>query len=896
MNVLKKTGKWLLIILTGLFSLFLILVVLLYFFEDKIKAYAVERINQNLNTEIKVSEIDLSVWSNFPTASLDFKNVLILDPTTVNKPFRDTMLYAEKFSFEFDVWNILSGNYSVKNVRISDAIIHLYIDEKGNENYHFWKESEESPDGKFEFDLQNVILENSEIEYINKHNQQNYSFFTSETTLSGNFKEKTFDLQTDANLFVNHFYSGKIALLKNKKTNLKLNIHVDLPKNKLLFNTGKLKIEDLLLGVSGWIGTGDTSFCHLNIKTNQVELSSIYRIFPKRFSEHLQHYESSGAVKVNAEITGEISKTSSPKITMDFAVENGSMRERTSGVKLRDLKFKGHYTNFNENETDEIILPELSGKFLDGKFTASLGIRNFKDPKLKLDVSGNFNLKTLHQFLRPPKIDAMSGEMQSNIHILSAINSETQTMDLISASGNAKIKNGTFVSKSYAMDLNSLNGIIEIRNNDASIEGLSGKKGESDFEINGVIKNFMPFALKANQHMNIVASLVSENIRLEDFIHTGTSDTEDTKNEIYQFPSYINFNLDASVAKLTYGAFTGKKIKGNFKLIDKMFTASGLEVRMADGSCKGKLTVDGTSDKGFVIETVQKLEDISMDKLFTIFENFGQKEITDENIGGKLNADIDFFVFMDSQLNLHSDKVVTTAKIELHNGELKNFMLIEDVVKYMRETKFLVMMIKKKNLDRLEKQVKHIQFSTLSNTIEIRKEEILIPEMKIESNVMDLNISGKHAFTNDIDYKINFRLKDLKLDKNNPEVMANDDGKGLRVYLHISGNVSNPKYEFDRKEMKNDIKESLSLEKKDVKSVLKAELGLFKKDSSLKAKETPKEEVKFIYEWDENKTEEKEDMPVEEKKEKERQRTKKQKEKNTVTEKKETLKFTFEEE
>lgn len=922
MEKAKKIGKWLLIIFSGFLLLVLLLIIIVFAFEDKIKAYAVERINQNLNTEIKVSQIDLTIISSFPFASLDFKDVLILDPITVNK-YPDTMLYAKELSFEFSVWDIFGGDYSVKEMIIRDAEINLYIDENGNENYHFWKDSDEKSDEKFEFDLQKVTIENTNITYRNKYNNEDYSFFTKQTLLSGNFKEKEFDLNTDSKLFIEHFKSGKVALMRNKNTHLQLDIHVDLPNDKLTFKTGKLKIEDLVLGVSGWIGIGDTTFCDLGIKTNKVGLSSIYRIFPKNFSQHLLHYDSKGEVKIDANIKGEISKIASPVIHIDFSVADGSMKEKESGVKLTKLHFNGHYTNFNDNETDEIVLKELSGKFLDGSFKAEVGIRNFTDPKIKLDVSGDFNLTTLHKFLRPPRIEAMSGELHASIHLLSSINSENQSMELISAAGKARVKDGTITSKSLALHLTSLNGLIEIKNNDASIEGLSGMKGQSDFEINGVIKNFMPYALKENQHINIVASLVSENIRLEDFLgkenESATSSTAPATAAAtsstapatsspatdYYFPSFINFNLDASVGKLTYGEFVGKKLSGNFKLLDKKFTAKNLELRMAEGSCEGNLTVDGTGDNGFIIETKQKASDINISKLFTLFENFGQEEIKAENLGGRMNADIEFFGWMDNRLNLNPASVVTTAKLEITDGELKDFLLLGDVVKYLRDAKILAKLIGKKNLDRLEKQVKHVKFLKLSNTIEIRKEEILIPDMILESNVMDLNLSGKHSFKNDIDYQLDFRFKDLKLDKESEtevEKVRKDNGKGLRVFLHITGTVNEPIYDFDLKEflsginLKTDIKEKLATQKTEIKSALKADLGLFKKDSAIKAKETPKEEVKFLYDWDEGKTEADETTSPEEKKEKERQRVKKQKEKNRVTEKKEQVKFTFEQE
>jgi hypothetical protein len=122
-----------------------------------------------------------------------------------------------------------------------------------------------------------------------------------------------------------------------------------------------------------------------------------------------------------------------------------------------------------------------------------------------------------------------------------------------------------------------------------------------------------------------------------------------------------------------------------------------------------------------------------------------------------------------------------------------------------------------------------------------------------------------------------------------------DDGKGLRIFLHISGNVNDPKYEFDKQAFKNNIKEKLTQKKIDVKANIQADLKLFRKDSLLKKQETPKEEVKFLYEWDEGKTTESTETTPEEKKELERKRTKKQKEKTLVTDKKEEVKFTFEE-
>ena len=101
---MQKSFKFIkyLVFWTFFISLFIVTLstVLVKIYEDDIEQYAIIEINKHLNTKVDVQDIELSMFKNFPYASLDFKRVLIQDAYE-NIESDDTLLYAENLYFSF---------------------------------------------------------------------------------------------------------------------------------------------------------------------------------------------------------------------------------------------------------------------------------------------------------------------------------------------------------------------------------------------------------------------------------------------------------------------------------------------------------------------------------------------------------------------------------------------------------------------------------------------------------------------------------------------------------------------------------------------------------------------------------------------------------------------------
>ena len=126
-----------------------------------------------------------------------------------------------------------------------------------------------------------------------------------------------------------------------------------------------------------------------------------------------------------------------------------------------------------------------------------------------------------------------------------------------------------------------------------------------------------------------------------------------------------------------------------------------------------------------------------------------------------------------------------------------------------------------------------LKFEQLSNTLIIRNGVITIPQMSISSSALDIEVSGKHTFENQIDYRFGFRLRDIKEKKTSEFGEIIDDGTGIRVFVRMFGSMDDPNVEWDGESRKEQARKNREEEKETVRSMFKSEFGLFKNDTTV---------------------------------------------------------------
>jgi hypothetical protein len=191
-------------------------------------------------------------------------------------------------------------------------------------------------------------------------------------------------------------------------------------------------------------------------------------------------------------------------------------------------------------------------------------------------------------------------------------------------------------------------------------------------------------------------------------------------------------------------------------------------------------------------------------------------------------------------------KIVVLANVKLDKGQIKGVKSLEQIGDYLQSNAIASAFVDTKGLN---KKLKDIHFDHLENQIEIKNRVISIPEMQILSDAVDINLSGRHDFDNNIAYAINFRLREIMKQQKETEFgYIEDDGLGSRIFLKMNGTTENPIFSLDKEAKKEWKQENWKQEKENVSKLISEEFkGMFGGEKGEKPKDAPK---KYKIEWD----------------------------------------------
>ena len=843
--------KWAKKILLGI-GIFLALLfgttaLIIYLYEDEIKQYAVEELNKNLAVPVAVEEIELTLFSQFPFASLQFNNLFIAD--TANS---DTLMYAEYLYMNFNFWDMIGGDYTVKELKVENSVIKLRIDSLGNENYLILKEdSLDKKKEKFSFALEEVSFDKIRLSYSNHNTHQDYSINSENINFAGNFSQSNYELSATSNLYINQLKSNSVKYVENKNAaaNIVLNINTDSSIYQL--KKAEFSVEDLMFDIEGkYTNNNDSSYLSLNIKGRNIDLQTAFSIFPKEYFETLSEYNASGMVVFETKIEGVISKGSSPRIISDFSLSNGSLTEKTTGAHLNQLSLDGHFESRTKKDKEKITFKNINGMLENGTIKGNILVSNFENPYVEVDLNGKLSMAKIKQFINSNKIETLEGNASFEFEFAGIFNTENGAEPKIKTSnGFINIKNLSFKTISSHLAFNDLNGSLSLKKNDAAFSDLTGSVLSSQFKADGIIKNIIPFLLFEDEQLVIETNFRSTYVSLNEIMGGPTSSISGEETPL-NFPDNISFNLKSHIGELTYGKFTATNLKGIVTYQNKKLASKNIIFNANKGSYVMSSEIEQTDVNSFFWTIDGTANNIDIQNFFMEFNNFGQKLLTHKNIKGESTVQISLATVIDGNMNIDMDRLYSITKFSIKKGELINQSTLTEIADYFKSNKIVKTII---DTELLKKKMKHVKFANLKNQIIIDKGKIHIPQMTLSTNVMDLNISGIHNFDDNVDYHLNFRLKDVLVQNKNQDEFGpiKDDGLGAKLFLHMYGNLSDLKYELDKKEKKTARKEAIKQEKQELKSILKQEFGLFKGDSAIKAPAEEKTKATFEVEWDE---------------------------------------------
>jgi hypothetical protein len=820
------------------------IVVLLHVYEDDIKQYAIDEINEHLTTDLKVQSIELSFFHDFPRASLEFRNVLVNDAFKTQES-SDTLLHAKRAFCSFNIWDIWNGDYKVKRIALQDSKLNLRTTKNGDVNYDIIKESEDTASSNFKFVLDLLRIDRMAFQYSNLATGQLYKIDIRKSLIQGDFTSEEFGVISESDIYIRKIKSNSLTLIRNKPARIELNLDANTLENSFTFTKGDITIGKMPFELTGKI---DTVNLDLQLTGKEIELADLANSLAAGTMPDAARYQGTGILNFESEIKGPISSLEMPSVTAHFDLENGTLTNPSNNLKIHGVQLEGNYQNAQSAREELLSFKKFNLKLLNSYFNGSGEVRNFEQPSILADMQGLLDLETFHRFFRIPGVEKMAGTVDLDMEFAIQFYDpeyRKEKFSLSKSNGTLSLKNVLYKQIDDAITYQNISGEVVILDDDAAVKDFSVKTEKSDFTLNGAFNNLLQY-LSGNGGLGLIATLESEKIDLNEFIGETNTDEMDVPVK-FELPDDLNLNLDLDVSNLTWDQHDFKQLNGNLILVNRKATASNLSLSTLGGKVNGWVQLDNLVDAGNVIEGKLNFSNINVKALFTEWNNFDQESITDKHISGTGNGAIDLLLFFNPYFSIIEEKIYATSSIEIKNGELNELETMRLITDYMRSNAALKLMLNK-HIDKFEDKLMHLKFATLSNTIEIKDRKLFIPKMVINSNALSVELFGWHDFDNNVEYHFSFRFRDLKSVPEYTEFgKIEDDGLGLIIYITMSGPLDDPSFELDTDQRKNDLKENLANENQTLKSMLKTEFGLFKNDSTVQKINPNQKQVEFIF-------------------------------------------------
>ena len=817
---------------TGLFLIVttFLLIVIASVFEDQISERLVNEVNKQLKTELRVGEFNLSLISGFPDASANLHDVELDDALS------GMLLEAQSLSFQFGLFSLFGSNIRIHSIVIEDGSFYIKKDKKGRTNYDIIKKTstftEEGNENEVRLSLDEARFNRVEVIYVDQTVMQYTKFHLNNAVASGNFSANKFSLFSFADIHFHFFQSGEEQFLVDEEIIYDAKVDVDLTSGKYEFDDVTVGISSNVFNVDGLIERIEGGYNYdLKIKSDDGSLSSVVALMPPENKKAIEDFDSKGTFFFETIVKGSKTVNTNPAVTMKFGLEGGEINSEKLGSSLKDVSFSAIFTNGKKknNENSFFEISDFKGYFNRELVEGELRVSNFDNPLIDFNLNGTIPIESVYGMLNIPIISDGDGDIE-----MKKLRIKGNLKDIVSPYGIGRVTtSGELEFYNASMTINDEDitidkGLLKFNDNSIQVEGLAFEGPGTEIKLEGTFLNFLPvlFADSLNSkhaELKFNASLDATKIDFDELLKvteipvdeniqniktaSGVDTKEIAKTQARErITNFLKGKFAANIEEFNFREIDGEEFQGVLEFDNNEMSVKGKVKTM-----EGRMLVDGkTFFEGKPhMEAKLTCEQINIKEFLKQAENFGQEVLTYNNLKGKLNAKFFIESFWSSDGTFLTDKLHILGDVGLSNGELIGLKILYDFSDYVKI-----------------EDLRRIKFTNIHNYMEVKKSKIFMPAMFIQSNALNLAVSGTHTFENKIDYNIKVNAGQVifaKFKKHNSNLRPQKAKKNgwFNLYYRIYGQMETFTYESDKRRVRQQLDASGTRKRKIQKELIK---------------------------------------------------------------------------
>ena len=804
-KILKIVGIILLLLVISAFAI-------PYFFKDQIKAKILTSINEKVDAKVAFADADLSLFRNFPNASVSIEKLSIINKA----PFEgDTLVAFDELNLKMSIKELFKGDnepISIDGISSKNGLINIIFNKDGIGNYDIaLKDKNNIEDEKskpLSLKIKDYSVENFKFKYYDEKSKIKMVLDSINHEGTGDFASSKLDLVTKSTAKVS-LDMDKVNYMKNVGISLDAVLGIDLDKSKYTFKENKAKINELPLEFDGFIQLVDAGQQYdLTFKTPTSSFKNFLGLIPAQYSSNLKEVKTNGDFTVAGFAKGLYSDTSVPKFNVKIASNNASFQYPNLPKSVKNIIIDTKIINETGVMNDTYVnLDKLSFQIDQDVFNAKANIKNISENALvNAALKGTINLANLTKAY-PIKLDKpLTGILKADV---------TTAFDMhsVEKSDYARIQNagtidltGFNYSDEDGKTMKISRAFVSFDPSRVNLKQFNATTGKTDLAVTGVLENFYGFVFK-NQELKGNFNLNSNQMAISDFMASKTDAKKQTKaNEAMKIPSFLNCSLTANANTVLYDNLVLKNVSGKIIIKDQKATLENGKTAIFGGL----ITFNGevsTKEKISKFNMNLELNGVDIAQTFTQLDMMKKIAPIAGVINGKLNSKIK----VSGNLN---DKEMT-PDLKSITGDLMG-QLLSTTVNSSNSTLLTALDNKLGFVD-----LKKLNLNDLKAALTFKDGKVNVKPFDIKYQDIKATIGGSHGFDQLMNYnvKLDVPSKYLGTEINNliGKLTPTDAKKFETIPINaiLTGNFKNPNITTDVKQATTTLVTNLVKQQKD---------------------------------------------------------------------------------
>jgi len=475
--------------------LFTLLVGIIYYYQDSIVQHAIGMANKDMKGRFSVSGSHIAPFANFPQISIDLEHVKVYESKKKNA---DCLVHVKDVYVGFSLWDIVSGNYTIKGIKLKDGHIDVKQHKDGSINIANALESDLPPDKVEEdlhVDLKAISIENIDISKLNEETNLKLDIFINKAKSKFKSDNKNIDFRLETDFFISVLQDGDSTFFKHKHIHFDTQFSYNKANKMAVFNETQVELEKAVLDFNGSVRLNNDIEVDLKLKGHKPDFNLFLAVAPEELKESLNSFENRGKIYFNATVKGKTANGNRPAIEAHFGCKEGYIANIESGKKMNDIGFDGYFSNGKNRDLNTMLftLNNIKVKPEVGRFKGKLSVFNFLSPNVEMQIDADLDLDFLAKFTRAKELKDVGGKilLQMNFHDIIDFNQPEKSLARLNESYNSSLKVENFHAKipGLSLPIKNLNLFATSSGHAVNLKYMSVTIGKSDFEMLGFLSD-----------------------------------------------------------------------------------------------------------------------------------------------------------------------------------------------------------------------------------------------------------------------------------------------------------------------------------------------------------------------------------------------------------------------